>query len=72
MPQQRDVTDDLRATVRRELPEVQEIKDPDLRDQVVEAWALCLAHSSFNAIDEIEAAARAGRCPQDIDRRGGR
>ncbi len=60
MPQQREVTDELRATVRRELPEVESIGDADLRRKVVEAWALCLAHSSFNSIDEIEPAANPG------------
>lgn len=60
MPQQREVTDELRATVRAELPEVEDIGDAGLRDKVVEAWALCLAHSSFNSIDEIEPAANPG------------
>lgn len=60
MPQQREVTDELRATVRAELPEVENIADAGLRDKVVEAWALCLAHSSFNSIDEIEPAANPG------------
>lgn len=60
MPQQRDVTDELRATVRKELPEVDEIRDADLRQKVIEAWALCLAHSSFSSIDEIEPAANPG------------
>lgn len=45
---------ELRETVRRELPEISEIKDPDLRDKVVEAWATALADSSFNSISEIK------------------
>ena len=44
------VTDELRARVRAELPEVEEIRDPELRAKVVEAWALALAASSFGAI----------------------
>jgi hypothetical protein len=48
------VTDELRARVRAELPEVDEIRDPELRAKVVEAWALALAASSFGAIAEIE------------------
>lgn len=60
MPQQREVTDELRTTVRAELPEVEGIGDADLRNKVVEAWALCLAHSSFNSIDEIDPAANPG------------
>lgn len=48
-------TDDLRAVVRAELPEVQEIADDELREQVVEAWATALAGSSFGSIAAIPA-----------------
>jgi hypothetical protein len=48
------VTDELRARVRAELPEIEEIRDPELAAKVVEAWALALASSSFRAIAEIE------------------
>jgi putative nucleotidyltransferase with HDIG domain len=57
----RDVDDALRARVRDELPEVEEIRDPGLRDKVVEAWALALARSSFGAISEIEPSGRPGQ-----------
>lgn len=60
MQQRREITDELRATVRAELPEVLDIHDVDLRQKVVEAWALCLAHSSFESIDAIEPAANPG------------
>lgn len=60
MLQRREVTDELRATVRKELPEVEDIQDVDLRQKVIEAWALCLAHSSFVSIDAIEPAANPG------------
>ncbi len=60
MKPRRDVTDELRATVRKELPEVDDIQDDDLRAKVIEAWALCLAHSSFDSIDAIEPAANPG------------
>ena len=50
-----NVTTELRAMVRRELPEVSEIQDPDLREKVIEVWALAIAESSFNAISEIKA-----------------
>ena len=40
-------------TVTASLPELAEIGDADLRDKVARAWAWSLAHSSFNAIDEI-------------------
>lgn len=45
--------DELRAGVRRSLPEVEMISDKDLADKVVEAWALCLSHSEFTSIDQM-------------------
>src|SRR5919106_5539273 len=54
------VTDELRARVRAELPEVEEIGDAELRAKVIEAWALALAASSFNAIAEIEPSGNPG------------
>jgi putative nucleotidyltransferase with HDIG domain len=54
------VTDELRARVRAELPEVDEIRDPELAGKVVEAWALALASSSFRAIAEIEPSGNPG------------
>jgi putative nucleotidyltransferase with HDIG domain len=43
----------LRDGVRRSLPEVDEIRDPELRDQVVEAWALSLSRTEFERIEQI-------------------
>jgi putative nucleotidyltransferase with HDIG domain len=54
------VTDELRARVRAELPEVEEIRDPELGAKVVEAWALALASSSFRAIGDIEPSGNPG------------
>lgn len=54
------ITDELRARVRAELPEVEEIRDPELAAKVVEAWALALASSSFGAIAEIEPSGNPG------------
>jgi putative nucleotidyltransferase with HDIG domain len=54
------VTDALRARVRAELPEVEEIGDPELAAKVVEAWSLALASSSFGAIAEIEPSGNPG------------
>jgi putative nucleotidyltransferase with HDIG domain len=56
----RGVTDELRARVRAELPEVEEIRNPELATKVVEAWALALASSSFGAIAEIEPSGNPG------------
>ena len=35
--------EELREGVRKQLPEVNEIRDKNLRDRVVEAWAISLA-----------------------------
>ena len=47
--------DELRAGVRRSLPEVEDIADAGLRDKVVEAWAFALSQTEFGSIDEIRA-----------------
>ncbi len=49
--------DQLREGVRKQLPEVNEIRDKDLRDRVVEAWAIALSESEFATIDDIPAQA---------------
>jgi putative nucleotidyltransferase with HDIG domain len=54
------VTDELRARVRQELPEIEQIRDVELAGKVVEAWALALASSSFRAIGEIEPSGNPG------------
>lgn len=45
--------EELRAGVRKSLPEVDLIQDEDLRNKVVEAWAFALSQSEFTSIDEI-------------------
>ncbi len=50
------ITDRLRKKIRAEIPEVEEIKDANLRDKVVEAWSLAIAQSSFKSISEIPGA----------------
>lgn len=47
--------DELRSEVRRNLPEVANIKNSDLREKVVEAWAFALSQSEFTSIDQIKA-----------------
>ena len=47
------VTEELRATIRAELPELAEIQDRDLREKVVEAWAMSLAQYGFRGISEL-------------------
>lgn len=45
----------LREGVRKCLPELKEIRKTELRDKVVEAWAISLSESEFASIDEIPA-----------------
>jgi putative nucleotidyltransferase with HDIG domain len=48
------VTEELRESVRKSLPEANNIKDPGLRAKVIEAWAYALSQSEFKSIDEIK------------------
>lgn len=47
----------LREGVRKLLPEVQKIRDEELREKVIEAWAISLSESEFATIDDIPAQA---------------
>jgi putative nucleotidyltransferase with HDIG domain len=47
-------TDKLRAGVRKCLPEVENIKNVELRNKVVEAWAFSLSQTEFTSIDQIK------------------
>jgi putative nucleotidyltransferase with HDIG domain len=56
-----EVTEALRRQIRGELPEVEEIRDADLRGRVVEAWALAIARSGFASIRDIPPAGNPGQ-----------
>ena len=45
--------DELRRGVSESLPEVNEIKDEELRGLVIEAWAFALSESEFTRIEQI-------------------
>ena len=45
--------EDLRRGVRENLPEINEIKNEELRRLVVEAWAFALSQTEFTRIDQI-------------------
>ena len=47
--QRRPVTDALRASIVEDLPEINDIKDAELRAKVIEGWAFSLAGSSYQA-----------------------
>jgi putative nucleotidyltransferase with HDIG domain len=48
-----EITNALREQIRRELPEVDQITDGELRGLTIEAWAYAIAGSSFTSITEI-------------------
>ena len=47
------VTEELRKKIREELCEVDEIQNFELKEMVIEAWALAITKSSFKSISEI-------------------
>lgn len=55
------VTDALRRQIEAELPEVQEIRDDDLRQRCVEAWAVAIANSSYSSIRDLPPSGNPGR-----------
>lgn len=48
-----EIPEPLRESVRRSLPEVGEIQDEELRERVIDAWALALAGTEFESLDDI-------------------
>ena len=54
MTLKRPITDEVKKTVLEDLaPEIHEIKDPKLKQLVVDAWALSCCTSSFKRITDI-------------------
>ena len=54
MTLKRPITDEVKKTVLEDLaPEIHEIKDPKLKQMVVDAWALSCCPSSFKRITDI-------------------
>jgi putative nucleotidyltransferase with HDIG domain len=51
--QRRPITDALRASVVEDLPEIDDIKDAELRAKVIEGWAFSLAGSSYQRISDL-------------------
>ena len=60
--------DRLRKSILEDLPEIEWISDPTLRQGAVDAWALALEKSSFSRISEIPGEANPGIM---VMRRGG-
>lgn len=59
-PQGREITDDLRVQIQKELPEIDQIADQNLRAKTTEAWAYAIAQSSFTSIRQIPPAGTPG------------
>lgn len=55
-----DIPEALRQGVHASLPEVDQIADARLREQVIDAWALSLSKSEFQRIEEIPASGNPG------------
>jgi putative nucleotidyltransferase with HDIG domain len=45
--------EELRAGVRRSLPEIADISDEALRDKIVDVWAMALGETEFSSIDDM-------------------
>ena len=63
----RPITDAIRAQIVEELPEINEIKDAELRAKVIEAWALSLTGSSFASLRDMQACG----VPCDLEAKSG-
>ena len=58
------VTDELRERIRGELsPEIDQISDKALADNVVEAWAMAIAASSMDCISDMKASGNPDTAP---------
>ena len=49
----RPIINELRRSAVEDLPEMDDISDPMLRERNIEAWAIALARSSFRRISDI-------------------
>ncbi len=47
------VTAEMKASIRRDLPEIADIADKALADKVVDAWALALSETRYRTISEV-------------------
>jgi len=55
-----EISESLCQSVRKSLPEVEEIQDESLREKVVEAWALALSETEFRSLDDMPCSPRPG------------
>ncbi len=57
--------DEIREGVRKSLPEIAEIKDPELRDKVVECWALALSQTEYPTLEAMSGSASPESAPME-------
>ena len=48
-----EVKDGIRASVVKSLPLIMEIGNEDLREKVIDAWAISLSENNFNCLEEV-------------------
>lgn len=53
-PHALDISDQIRQNVRRDLPILEEMKNAEMRDWVIEAWATSLYLNGFTAVHELQ------------------
>jgi putative nucleotidyltransferase with HDIG domain len=60
-----EVNEEIREGVLRSMPMINQIKNADLREKVLDAWALTLSLNGFNDLAEVHALPGYGHfCPQ--------
>lgn len=55
--------EEIRIGVIKSLPEIQEIKDKDLRNKVIDAWTLALFETEYASLEDMVGAADVDRTP---------
>ena len=48
-----NIPQDIRQSVKKSLPLIEKIKDVELREKVVDAWALSLSNNGWNCMEEL-------------------
>jgi len=55
--------EEIRIGVIKSLPEIQEIKDIDIREKVIDAWTLALSETEYASLEDMAGAADVDRSP---------
>lgn len=54
------ITEEEKQTIRDSLPEVDEIKNEELREKVILAWVMALKETSFASLEDVDSGGRKG------------